>query len=270
MSKRALVQELTLAAPVLSLVLIFSCFCLLACGRKVRPIRILTAGLAQESDTFNPNPMQEKDFVVRRGEEVTQNAEWARVLKEAGAEIIPTVHASAPPGGVVSRDAYEKFKAEILARARQAGKVDGVYLEMHGALVVDGYEDAQTDFVQSIRALVGPDAIMAGSFDLHGNMSSQVAKEFDLLTAFRTAPHVDQKETRLRAVSLLLDALRRHQHPVIAFLKLPILVPGERAITGKEPLKSIYAQLPLLAKKRGLMDGSIFVGHSWADVLMHP
>jgi microcystin degradation protein MlrC len=266
MPERTQAPRLAPATPGLLLVFIISGFYLPACRQAARPIRILTAGIMQEADTFNPNPTQEIDFTVHRGEEVTQGADWAKVLSDAGVEIIPTLHVSAEPGGVVSRQAYEKFKTEILTEAQRAGKVDGFYLEMHGALVVEGYQDAQTDFVQSIRAIVGPEAIISGSFDLHGNISPQLAKELDILTAYRTAPHVDQKETRVRAVRLLLNAIAQHQHPVIALVKLPILVPGERAITSKEPLKSIYAQLPLLAQKRGLIDGSIFVGHSWGDV----
>lgn len=266
MPKRTQAQGLTPAMPGLFLVFIISGFCLPGCGRAVPPIRILTAGIMQEANTFNPNPTQEIDFTVRSGEEVTEGADWAKVLRNAGVEIIPTLHVAAESGGVVSRKAYEKFKSQILNGARQAGRVDGVYLEMHGALVVEGYKDAQTDFVHSIRAIVGPEAIISGSFDLHGNISEELAKEFDILTAYRTAPHVDQQETRVRAVQLLLDAIAKHQHPVIVLVKVPILVIGERAITTKEPLKSIYAQLPSLAQKKGLIDGSIFVGNSPGDV----
>jgi hypothetical protein len=61
-----------------------------------------------ESDTFNPNPTEEKDFTVRRGEEVTREADWARFLRAQGVEIIPTLHAVAEPGGVVSRKTYEE------------------------------------------------------------------------------------------------------------------------------------------------------------------
>ncbi len=231
-----------------------------------RTIRILTAGIMQECNTFNPNPTEEKDFTVRRGEEVTRDADWAKFLRDQGVEIIPTLHADAPSGGAVSRKTYEDFKAEILNGARQAGKVDGVYLEMHGALHVQGYRDAQVDFVHSMRDIVGPDAIISGSFDLHGNVSGALAKEMGILTAYRTAPHVDQEETRVRAVRLLLSAIREHQHPVVVVVMVPMLIPGERAVTTAEPLESIYALLPSLAQERGLIDASIFVGMAWCDV----
>jgi microcystin degradation protein MlrC len=187
-------------------------------------------------------------------------------VKEAGAEIIPTLNFEDLGGGVLSRQTYEKFKSEIVQRALQAGKVDGVYMDIHGALVVEGYPDAQTDILRSIRAIVGPAAVISGSFDLHGNVSEDLAREFNIIMVYRTAPHVDQPETRLRAVNVLLRAIKQHQHPIAVLLKVPILVPGERAMTTAEPLKSIYAQLPSVAHEKGLLEASIFVGHAWADL----
>jgi microcystin degradation protein MlrC len=44
------------------------------------------------------------------------------------------------------------------------------------------------------------------------------------------------------------------------------LVPGEKSITEVEPLHSIYAQIPDVAKIDGLIDASIFAGYCWADL----
>jgi len=88
----------------------------------------------------------------------------------------------------------------------------------------------------------------------------------DILTAYRTAPHVDGPETRLRAVKLLLNAIEQGHHPVIAHINIPIIIPGEKGITSAEPLKTLYQRLPEIAKKEGLLDASIFVGMPWTDV----
>jgi len=231
-----------------------------------RRIRILTAGLAHESDTFCPIQTEEKDFTVARGEETLNKKEWAQFLRKAGVELIPTLHASAPPFGAVSRRTYEKFKSEILDGVRRAGAVDGMYLAMHGALHAEGYEDAQADLVRSLREILGERVLIAASFDLHGNISEEFAQGLNVMTALRTAPHVDGVETQLRAVRLLLAALQRRQRPVTALVQVPILIPGEKGITGVEPLKSIYGQLPGASQRKGLLDASIFVGMAWTDV----
>ena len=230
------------------------------------PVRILTAGIRHESNTFIPIRTTEDDFTILRGEAVLEDVAWAAYLQQEDVEVVPTVHAYASPYGVVEQGTYEGFKQEILHGVRETGRIDGVYLDMHGAMHVEGYEDAQVDLVRAIRAVVGPDVLIGGSFDLHGNMSLAFVNELDLLTAYRTAPHVDGEETRLRAVRKLFAALQDGRKPVIAHTNVPILIPGEKGITSVEPLKSLYAQLSEIEEKEGLLDASIFVGMPWTDV----
>ena len=228
--------------------------------------RVLTLGIRHESNTFSTLNTKESDFNVLRGADVLKDQLWADIFKNEGIELIPTLHAYAWPGGVVDRAAFEKFKTEILEDIKKAGKLDGIYMDMHGALSVRGYADAQVSLIQDIRRLVGPDLLICGSFDLHGNPSPDFIKSIDIATAFRTAPHRDGAETKARAAQMLVDALKFGWKPHIEFVEIPILVPGEKSITEVEPLHSIYAQIPDVAKKEGLMDASIFAGYCWADL----
>jgi len=230
-----------------------------------RPLRILVAGISHESNTFNPHPTAASDFTVRRGAEVLEGAGWARTTDPEAVEFVPTLVARARPSGVVARSTYEEFRDSILAEVRDAGRLDGVYLILHGALHVEGYDDAQVDFLRRLRQLTG-DVLIAASFDLHGNISPELVNELNILTAYRTAPHVDGAETRLRAVTLLLEAIQRGLRPATAHINVPILIPGEKGITSVEPLKSLYERLPEIAEIDGLMDASIFVGMPWTDV----
>lgn len=236
-----------------------------ACGPEP-PIRILSGGIRHESNTFCPIPTTEESFNLRRGPAALEGSEWAKTLEAAGVEIIPTLHADSPPFGVVSRATYEKFKQEILDGARQAEPLDGVYLDMHGALHAEGYEDAQADLVKSLRAVVGEDALISASFDLHGNLSTEFVSELNIATGYRTAPHVDAVETRVRAVRLLLEAIQQDRRPLVELIQVPILIPGEKGVTASEPLKSLYPELPAVADKAGLLDASMFVGMAWTDV----
>jgi microcystin degradation protein MlrC len=191
---------------------------------------------------------------------------WADVFKNADVEVIPTLHANAWPGGVVERSAFENFRNEILKDIKNAGKLDGIYMDMHGALHVEGYEDAQVNLIKEIRDLVGYEVLISGSFDLHGNLSPAFVKNIDLLTGYRTAPHRDGAETRARAAQMLVDALNYGWKPHIESVVIPILVPGEKSITEVEPLHSVYSQIPDICKIEGLIDVSIFAGYCWADL----
>jgi microcystin degradation protein MlrC len=239
---------------------------LFSCGQsKKSHFRILTGGIRHESNTFCSILTEEQDFSIKRGQHAIVNKEWAKVLKEANVEIIPTIHASAQPFGVVRKEVYEIFRDEILEGARAAGSVDGVFLDMHGALHAEGYPDAQLDLITRLREILG-EVVIAASFDLHGNISADFANHLDILTAYRTAPHVDGEETRVRAVKLLLETLNKAYNPNTIHINIPILIPGEKGITAVEPLKSLYQQIEIISNKPGILDASIFCGMPWTDV----
>ncbi|MDX9726218.1 MAG: M81 family metallopeptidase [Bacteroidales bacterium] len=248
---------------ILSVLILGSVF---SCQTGSQQKRVLTLGIRHESNTFSTLPVAMSDFTVWRGADALKGQKWAEVLREAGMEVIPTLHAYAWPGGVVEQSAFETFMNEILDSIKNAGRLDGIYMDMHGALHAEGYDDAQVTLIRKIRELKGNDVLISGSFDLHGNLSPGFVEEIDLLTAYRTAPHRDAEETRVRAVELLIDALSSGWDPHIEFVEIPILVPGEKSITEVEPLNSIYSQIPVIAGREGLLDASIFAGYCWADL----
>ena len=236
------------------------------CKSDHKQKRVLTLGIGHESNTFATQLTKESDFEVLRGNDVLKGQLWAQVFKDAGIELIPTLHAHGWPGGVVERSAYENFRKEILDGIKNAGKLDGIYMDMHGALHVEGYDDAQASLIKEIRGLAGKDVLISGSFDLHGNPSDEFVQNIDLLTAYRTAPHRDGEETKARAAKMLVDALKFGWKSHIEKVVIPILVPGEKSITEVEPLHSIYSQIPDVTKIEGLVDASIFAGYCWADL----
>lgn len=238
----------------------------LSCTHESKKYRILTCGIRHESNTFSTLPTTAADFEILRGEEALKGEAWADRLRQEPVELIPTLHAYAWPGGVVERVLFDQLKNEILDGIRKAGALDAIYMDMHGALHVEGYEDAQASFIREIRDIIGDEVVISGSFDTHGNLSSDFIKHINLVTGYRTVPHRDGKETKVRAVTLLMQTLKQGLKPHIEGVTIPILVPGEKSITEVEPLHSIYAQIPDVATHEGLMDASILAGYAWADL----
>lgn len=228
-------------------------------------MKIAIAGIATESCTFSTLPTRIEDFgIVRAGEEKFWQA-YPFVADYSDIEFVPTLCARAMPGGPVEADAYATIKAEVLERLRANGPFDGVYLDMHGAMNVLGMDDAEGDFIASIRDVVGPGCVLAASYDLHGNVSERIMAGLDILTAYRTAPHVDTLETRSRAVRLLVECLQNGQRPYKAFVPIPVGLPGEKTSTEWEPGASLYARIPERIDHENVLDASILVGYIWAD-----
>ena len=143
--------------------------------------------------------------------------------------------------------------------------LDGVYLAMHGAMFVEDLFDAEGDFIAAVRAVVGPDVLIAASYDLHGNVSQRIMDNLDIFSTYRTAPHIDVPDTMRRAVTMLVRALRSGQRPAIVWAPVPVLLPGERTSTQDEPARSFYTQLQEAEDPTGIWDASFQVGYVWAD-----
>lgn len=232
--------------------------------RGAQPKRIAFGGIQIECSTYGHNLTRLVDFRVRRGQELADEAFFAP-LKTYPWPFQPTLLATAVPGDPVERAAYLQLKAEFLDRLKAMLPLDGVYLAMHGAMSVEGMDDAEGDWISAVRQLVGQDCLITASFDLHGSLSKRVIDNLDMLSAFRTAPHIDREETMQRACGMLVHCLEQHIRPTLVWVPIPVLLPGERTSTRYEPAKRLWAELPGINAEPGVMDASLMVGYVWAD-----
>jgi microcystin degradation protein MlrC len=227
-------------------------------------MRIAVGGIHTECSTSSPVLMKVEDFRVLRGSDLLE-AEYFSFLHEDNIEHVPLLHARAVPGGPVSRAAYEAFKTEFLERLQASLPIDGLYLAMHGAMNVESMDDAEGDWISAARAVVGSDCPIATSYDLHGNVSQKIVDQIDIFAGYRTAPHIDVRETMVRAWSMLVRMLKTGERPGIAWVPVPVLLPGEKTSTEDEPAKGLYEQLPHFDSRSGIWDANLMVGYVWAD-----
>lgn len=230
--------------------------------------RIGIGGIAIESSTFSPLPSTLEDFWIVRGGELIERypfmPDW-NFRGRGDIEWLPCLHAKAIPGGPVMHDDYIVLKQELLDRIQAVLPLDGFYLDIHGAMNVLGMDDAEADLAAAIRALVGPACLISAGMDLHGNVSARLVALVDIFTAYRLAPHDDYLETREKACALLLHCLDHQIRPLRAWVRIPVILPGERTSTLVEPGKSVYASLQESDPVPGILDASLWVGYVWAD-----
>lgn len=229
-------------------------------------MKIAVGGIATENSTFSVWKSGMDAFTITHGEDFEDQYPFFGDITSAFPtfEFVPIVRGRALPGGRVEKSVYDHIKGEMLDGLR-GQNWDGVYLNMHGAMYVDQLEDAEGDWMQSIREVVGEDCLIAASYDLHGNVSPRVISNVDILTAYRTAPHVDVMETRERAVSLLIMCLTEGIRPYKGYVQIPVALPGEKTSTEWEPGMSLYAEIPQTLDADGVLDATITVGYAWAD-----
>ena len=226
-----------------------------------RSARVAIGGIHIESSTFSPHRSGESDFTVTRGEQLlARYEELPRHLTW-----IPLVHARALPGGPVQRPFYESIKEELLAKLRATLPLDGVLLDIHGAMSVDGMTDAEADLASAVREIVGAEALISAAMDPHGNMSRTLIGALDLATSHRMSPHDDAPLTRRRAIANLVRCLDGGLRPSRAWVRVPVLLPGEKASTRDEPARSIYDRVRSVAARDGIVDAAVWIGYAWAD-----
>jgi microcystin degradation protein MlrC len=237
---------------------------------------IAIAGLACETSSFSPARTFHQAFHPRRGSEIIekytflhQGSPLAHLAGWKGALI-----GHALPGGIVVRDDFEQLAEEILDRLGKiiaSTPIQGLWFDIHGAMCVEGLEDAEAELLRRIRTVIGSEVLVSSSMDLHGNVSRDLAHQTDLITCYRMAPHEDAMETKERACRNLVDVLLASNctgkltRPLKAWVSIPILLPGEQTSTRIEPAKSLYGMIPACEAMEGVLDASIWVGYAWAD-----
>ena len=240
--------------------------------------RIAVAGFQHETNTFAAFPTHWEDFVKADGwPGLTQGEAVREVFADlnipisgflaAGRDwdLVPLVWASAEPAGRVSDEAFERVTAMICDGIAAAGALDGVYLDLHGAMVADSHDDGEGEILRRVRAVVGPDMPLVASLDFHANLTAAMAQQASALTVFRSYPHIDMAETGARAWHLLADLLHQGAPIAKAWRQLPYLVPLVAQATTRPPLDAIYASLdaPLA---EGLVSRDIAMGFPAADI----
>ena len=232
-----------------------------------RPV-IAIAGLGIESSTFSPARTLAPAFHPQRGEEILARYPFlapGTPLREA-AEWHGALLGKALPGGTVTAEAFAELSDELIERLAQMPRLDGLWYDIHGAMTVEGIDDAEALLLGRIREVVGPDVVVSTSMDLHGNVSRELVHRSDLITCYRMAPHEDYLDTKERALGNLIDLLVAGAPlPVKAWIPVPVLLAGEQTSTRIEPARGIYAAVPEAEAADGVIDAAIWVGYAWAD-----
>ncbi len=158
---------------------------------------------------------------------------------EASVDIVPLVWTSGGAGGIVTREAFERIAAELIGRLSQAAPVDGVYLDLHGAMVTEDFEDAEGELLRRLRAAVGEVIPVVASLDYHANVTEAMLRHADGLVGYLTYPHVDRPQTGVRAAVLLQELLRSGRPAGRALRKLPFLIPLNDQCTLVSPSRDV-------------------------------
>ncbi len=246
-------------------------------------MRIAIGGFQHESHSFAPLPTGWDQFLTPGGFPALQRAATLvealrptslptsgaiRATEAAGAEIVPLVWCMANPAGPVTAEAFERITALLVATLSDAvaeAPVDGVFLELHGAMVAVGHDDAEAEVLRRVRAVVGPNVPIAASLDPHCNLTQEMTDLADVLVPYRTYPHVDQAYAGGRATEILVERVKAGKPLAKAWRQVDFLIPLTMQCTMVPPMSLVLEERARLEALHNVRELGFCFGFPYAD-----
>lgn len=239
-------------------------------------MRIGVAAIALEANTFNPVPTTLDDFRqggLRTGEEIWQLRDahhevggFLSELESAGAQVVPLLAASAAPGGTLTAPAFDELRQLLHGELDGAGQLDGLLLAPHGAMVAENALDADGTWLSEVRERLGPDVPIVATIDPHANLSQRMVDATSAITAYRSNPHIDQRQRGREAARLVVQAAAGEIRLVQAATFPPISIEIERQLSQAGPYAALLELSAAARQQPGVLSTSIVLGFPYADV----
>ena len=215
-------------------------------------MRVGIISFQQESNTFLSQPTTLADFkrdILVTRQEVRR--EYSNAHHEVGGffegleenriHSIPLLSAWTVPGGAITDECYRTILSMIQTQLMSAGDLDGLLVAPHGAAVSEVHRDMDGHWLSVLRQQVGPNVPIVCTLDLHANVSQRMIDSVNATIAYRTNPHLDQRQRGIEAANLLARTLRKEIRPTQAAAFPPISINIERQLTAQAPCSELLA-----------------------------
>ena len=236
-------------------------------------MKFVIAQMKHETNTFSPVPtplfafgkngpyFNRDAFDAMRGTATPIGAFIERAT-EFGAEIVTPVAGDSAPSGPVSHAAYTVMCDAIVAAVEQG--CDALFLDLHGAMVVESSDDGEGDLLERLRG-IAPNLPIAVALDLHANVTEKMVANCDVIAGYKTYPHVDMYAAGDLAARILLRYLKGEIKPVMAWGNRPIMAQTLKMNTAEGAMRDFVAAAKN-AEQRGLLAATAFGGFPLADI----
>ena len=242
------------------------------------PIRIGVATFSHETCTFCPEPtgIAEWEYygLPMQGDEVLKSDVYIRGFVDrareyGGIELVGIYSPRGAKGGSsgswITREAFDKYSNGIAEGMKSAGRLDGVYLALHGAMAVTGVPKPEAELVRRVRQAVGSIPIFI-TLDLHANEDHELADAADAVFIIKRYPHYDSYEQGERAARILIRTVRGTYKPVMAVRKPGVITPSVFQDTAMSPAMEIMERARIWEHRAKDSYVSVAFGFAYADV----
>ena len=235
------------------------------------------AGFAHETITFWPGLTTLEDFerTATYGKDVLEKARYTNsciggfmeICEEEGVKLLPICNASGGATATVADEVYHHYVSTMRRGFKDIkDEIDGILLNLHGAMATESRQDPETDAVRRIREEVGYDLPIMVTLDLHANKDKSLMEEVTGIFGYHSSPHIDMRNTGVRAAKAMIRTLRGEVKPTMAMKKPGIVVPSVFSATTVSPARDIMDKVQEWEENEGVIDVTTLFGFAWSDV----
>ena len=242
-------------------------------------MRVGILSLMHESNTFATTPttidLFRRDGILI-GDQARQEFEgglhqmtgFLEGLSHADIEPVTVFHAGTSPSGTITKETCDELMRLMFDALDEAGKLDGFLVSPHGANAGEGddYRDLDGFWLVKLRERIGPDVPIICVIDPHANLSRRMVDACDATIAYRSNPHLDQKERGLEAAEMMRRTLRGEVTPVQRASFPPFGINIERQGTTQWPCLPLYELANAQLDQPGVLSNSVVLGFPYGDV----
>ena len=239
--------------------------------------RVGIAQIWQESNSFNPVPttpehfhdwdvVEGPDVITRFGDAEELGGFLSHLARNpSGFHPVGLLRAIAWPGGPLAPETLEWLLNAFRRTLSKAPPLDGLLFSLHGALVAEDEPDVDGRLLEIARHALPAGAPVVATLDCHAHLTPRMSRNADVLVAYHTSPHLDRRETGVRAARVL-DALLAGAQPASASVRLPMIVSGEMTNTFDEVLSPVFEKLKDLETRKDVLSAAVLMTQPWLDV----
>lgn len=236
--------------------------------------RVLIAGLFHETHTFLGGLSRVSDFQVLAADQMLAEAGDSSPLggvlefaRDARWRVVPAVDMRAMPGPLVEDRVVELFWHHVHQSLAAAGRLDGVLLVLHGAMVTESFDDVEGEILQRVWQSCGDGSIpVCAVLDLHANLSPKMACNAHSLVAYRQNPHADARRAAMDAARLLDRLMQGGERAVNVWHQTSLMWPPTGTGTDSDPMKSLEkAARDIERRHASILAVNVLAGFAFAD-----
>ena len=239
------------------------------------PNKVLVGQFLLEANTFVPGQTDLSDF-EKTGLWIGEDLERSKLPEEdelsaawdffetAGWEVVPSIRAWMGAGPPISETAFKTIEEEILDRIEES--ISCIFLSLHGASAATNEDDPEGHLLKKVRQKLGFKKPIAVSLDCHAGITPLMINNADIITGYRTVPHIDLSRTGKQAAELLYQTMNKVIEPVMYASYKPMIAPAHRQDNKYEPFGSLMKMCEIAESKENVLSAAFFPSHPWRDV----